>query len=298
MNENVSSGIGAQRMTRQCIKYWVRLETIDEIVATVREALPLFKYNRGNDLSLAEGYTYQSSVYFDDANFNQYFDRLRRKNRATLCRVRWYDDWLPGGANSPEGYMELKTHFGGWTGGSSMKERLLCGTVDKGVGEWLESANAAKKAGGGKTAGEVELGQRIATLLRGNDLKPKVLTTYRRLAFQKAADASLRISVDRDLRGVLVSPSQGWPLSSSSTTTTSYSSSSSSDWFSLVDGFDLPRTEKFPFAVLEVKIEKSRGEGIRKQDLIPRYLHQFIANGSMVEVSSRGVACRLICGFR
>ena len=64
-------------------------------------------------------WTAVSSVYFDDADFQTYQSRLRREDKASVVRVRWYG--VRSTRASQELYVERKVHREPWTGEKSFK---------------------------------------------------------------------------------------------------------------------------------------------------------------------------------
>lgn len=66
-----------------------------------------------------------SSVYFDERSMPSYLSRLRRDDRASVIRVRWYGDRDPGPLQ--ELFIERKVHREGWTGERSYKVKGCSG---------------------------------------------------------------------------------------------------------------------------------------------------------------------------
>ena len=60
-----------------------------------------------------------SSVYYDDREMQSYMTRLRRDDRATAIRVRFYGERAKSGEQQL--YLERKTHRENWTGEKSCK---------------------------------------------------------------------------------------------------------------------------------------------------------------------------------
>ena len=251
---------------RSTQKYWIDTSRVDEVLATIRANLPLYVFGEGNvgeEKKLDDAKVFQSSVYFDNEDFSEYHGRLRRDNDATLLRVRWYSNWLPGAAaqSAPKSFVELKTHRGGWTMGSSSKERFAGGKADEeGIGSFFAAAagyDCDSAVGEGKND---ELKHRVSSIVSRRKLTPKVMTTYRRLAFQRKGDMSLRLTLDQDLRGIAVHGNGG-------------------TWFSPKDGAEVVQ---FPFAVLEVKREVAGGDA--GSAILPDFLEQAQADGWLVAV--------------
>lgn len=66
-----------------------------------------------------QDWTTISSVYYDDREMQNYSSRLRRDDRATAIRVRFYGERSRSELQSL--YLERKTHREGWTGEKSCK---------------------------------------------------------------------------------------------------------------------------------------------------------------------------------
>lgn len=60
-----------------------------------------------------------SSVYYDNEAMDSYMSRLRRDDKATAIRIRFYGERSTSG--SQEVYLERKVHREAWTGERSCK---------------------------------------------------------------------------------------------------------------------------------------------------------------------------------
>ena len=115
-------------------KYWVKDESIPEVLLKCACELPILVYGRSgilteNPKDPSEGKEEFwksmaapiSSVYFDSHNMDLYKERIKRSEGAQLFRVRWY-------GNKPKDnkviFLELKTHHECWIDNKSVKERV------------------------------------------------------------------------------------------------------------------------------------------------------------------------------
>lgn len=122
---------------RRCTtKYWVRRQDLLKAKLEFAKHLPVLLPENS---SAAEGGAHTalngsipsallcswqpqkiSSVYYDNADFKVYLDRLIRDDGATLVRVRWYGDVRNSLKHM---FIERKCHRGSWTGEWSFKDR-------------------------------------------------------------------------------------------------------------------------------------------------------------------------------
>lgn len=106
----------------------------DVLLAAAREA-PLLVYGasgrltKDEDLYRSEGdklwnslASSNSSVYFESKGMSLYKERILRRERSQLFRIRWYGDLKPDGNDIV--FLELKTHHAKWVNESSIKQRV------------------------------------------------------------------------------------------------------------------------------------------------------------------------------
>lgn len=89
----------------------------------------------------------------------------------------------------------MKTHHESYNLDSSVKERVVIS--DKGLYDMQKpDFNAANVI---KNPKEVECCREVHSKVNYHDLKPQILTRYRRIAFQKYTCNDVRITIDFDL---------------------------------------------------------------------------------------------------
>ncbi|KAI8837871.1 VTC domain-containing protein [Chytridium lagenaria] len=242
-------GVDSQNIVRKTTKYWVHPDNVMAVKLLVLRHLPVLLFKKGvpNDPAL-------NSIYFDNDELFLYHERMRRDEGAQNLRFRWYGKR----GDSGEVWVERKTHHEDWTGEKSIKERFpikekylnayLRGEYD------IRQTTTKLRAEGKKKLKDIEdmerLGDEVQQLVLKRRLKPMVRTSYNRTAFQLPADARVRISLDTELCMVREdgpgrsmdnwrrNDENGYPFSS------------------------LPPGDviKFPYAVLEIKLQTQFGQ--------------------------------------
>lgn len=140
-----------------------------------------------------------TSLYFDNAKFEIYNQKLERDAEASSLRLRWY-----GSLNaSPQILLEQKTiHGDGSSEGRKfpIKAKYIKQFID---GEYRMEKSIAKMERQGHSAEEVAKFKAtvdtIQQFIEERKLEPVVRANYKRTAFQKPADDRVRISIDTDL---------------------------------------------------------------------------------------------------
>ncbi|KAJ3218384.1 vacuolar transporter chaperone [Dinochytrium kinnereticum] len=244
-----SPGVDSQNIVRKTTKYWVHPDNVMAVKLLVLRHLPVLLFKKGvpNDPAL-------NSIYFDNDELFLYHERMKRDEGAQNLRFRWYgkrDD-------TNEVWVERKTHHEDWTGEKSIKERFpikekylnayLRGEFD------IRQATAKLRAEGKKKLKDIEdmerLGDEVQKLVLKRRLRPMVRTSYNRTAFQLPADARVRISLDTELCMVREDgPSRAgdnWRRNDEN----GYP-------FSTIPAADVI---KFPYAVLEIKLQTQFGQ--------------------------------------
>ena len=173
-------------------------------------------------------------------------------------------------------FMERKTHREDWTGETSVKSRFsikekyvnayLAGThtMDKSIAKLRE-----RKQKSDKELDETStLSQEIQQTVLKRKLHPMVRTFYNRTAFQLPGDARVRISLDTDLT-MIREDNYGKPRSGDNWRRMDIGTTPSS--FNHLPEEDIVR---FPYAVLEVKLQNQAGTESPKwvTDLINSHL--------------------------
>ena len=199
-----------------------------------------------------------TSIYYDNPEkWDLYEGRLKKTEGAEAIRLRWY-----GGMDTEQIFVERKTHREDWTGEKSVKARF--GIKEKNVnaymrGELLPAAVFEKaRKDGKKPAKAIDEDERLAKEIQYSVLKkgyvPVCRSFYNRTAFQLPADARVRISLDTELTMVREDNLDGRRRSGD-------------NWRRMDIGIDWPFSqlpaedvERFPYAVLEVKLQTQAGQ--------------------------------------
>ncbi|KAK9680396.1 vacuolar transporter chaperone [Basidiobolus ranarum] len=252
-SKNAAPAGGSQNFIRQTTKYWVHPDNVMEVKLLVLKYLPVLVYNakEGGDFNPAV-----SSVYFDNDAFDLYTGRLEKSEGAEAIRLRWY-----GKSNNNEIFVERKTHREDWTGEKSVKERFPL--KEKYVNDYLRSDytmnNTIQKLRdrGAKSEKELKELEQLASEIQytvvTKKLKPTVRTFYNRTAFQLPGDARVRISLDTELSLIREDNLDGVDRSGNNWRRNDIDT----DYpFSQLPDSDINR---FPYAVLEVKLQTQHG---------------------------------------
>lgn len=199
-----------------------------------------------------------TSIYYDNPEkFDLYEGRLKKTEGAEAIRLRWY-----GGMDVEQIFVERKTHREDWTGEKSVKARF--GIKEKNVnafmkGDLLPAAIFEKaRKDGKKPAKAIDEDERLAAEIQYSVLKkgykPVCRSFYNRTAFQLPADARVRISLDTELTMIREDNLDG-------------KIRSGDNWRRMDIGIDWPfpqlppeDIERFPYAVLEVKLQTQVGQ--------------------------------------
>jgi SPX domain protein involved in polyphosphate accumulation/uncharacterized membrane protein YidH (DUF202 family) len=267
-----SSAGGSQgSFIRQTTKYWVHPDNVTElklIILKVRftspclfsanalQHLPVLVFNANKEFETKDSAI--TSIYYDNPEeWDLYEGRLKKTEGAEALRLRWY-----GGMDTEQIFVERKTHREDWTGEKSVKARF--GIKEKYVnaymkGELLPAAIFEKaRKDGKKPAKAIDEDERLAKEIQYSVLKkgyvPVCRSFYNRTAFQLPADARVRISLDTELTMVREDNLDGRKRSGN-------------NWRRMDIGIDWPFSqlppedvERFPYAVLEVKLQTQAGQ--------------------------------------
>ncbi|RPA85494.1 SPX-domain-containing protein [Ascobolus immersus RN42] len=247
-----SAGGSQQNFIRQTTKYWVHEDNITELKLVILKHLPVLVFDPTKPFD--EKDTAITSIYYDDDKFSLYEGRLKKTEGAEAIRLRWY-----GGMEQDTIFVERKTHREDWTGEKSVKARFAIkekhvNAFMKGeftVEQVFEKMRRDKK----KSPQEIENLERLAREIQytviSRQMKPAVRSFYNRLAFQLPGDARVRISLDTQLTMIR---EDGW-------------NRAGNNWRRTDIGIDWPfkdlppgDVERFPYAVLEVKLQTHAGQ--------------------------------------
>ncbi|KAI0125667.1 VTC domain-containing protein [Xylariales sp. AK1849] len=252
-----SSAGGSQgSFVRQTTKYWVHPDNVTELKLVILKHLPVLVFNAKKEFEPADSAI--TSIYYDNPEtWDLYEGRLKKTEGAEAIRLRWY-----GGMQTDNIFVERKTHREDWTGEQSVKARF--GIKEKHVNAFMRGnllpAAVFEKArkDGKKSEKQIAEDERLAKECQWSILKkgykPVCRSFYNRTAFQLPADARVRISLDTELTMVREDNLDGVPRSGD-------------NWRRMDIGIDYPFSqlpasdiERFPYAVLEVKLQTQHGQ--------------------------------------
>lgn len=250
-----SAGGKMQNFVRQTTKYWVHPDNITELKLIILKHLPVLVFNPNKEFEPEDSAI--SSIYFDDRELDLYYGRLLKTEGAEAIRIRWY-----GGMSTDTCFIERKTHREDWTGEKSVKARFPI--KESKVNDFLNGSFTAKqlfekaRKEGKKSAQEIDSLERLAQEVQYRVLKdkmrPVMRTFYDRTAFQLPGDARVRISLDTNLTMVREDNFDGIDRTHG-------------NWRRMDIGVDYPFSqlpdsdvERFPYAVLEVKLQTQMGQ--------------------------------------
>ncbi|GAQ06806.1 vacuolar transporter chaperone 4 [Aspergillus lentulus] len=251
-----AAGGSQQNFVRQTTKYWVHPDNITELKLIILKHLPVLVFNPNKEFEEKDAAI--SSIYFDNTNtWELYEGRLKKTEGAEAIRLRWY-----GGMESDQIFVERKTHREDWTGEKSVKARFSL--KEKHVNAYLsgrmtvESIFEKMRKEGKKSEQEIadleQLAREIQYRVITRRLEPVTRTFYHRTAFQLPGDARVRISLDTELTMTREDNLDGRQRSGN-------------NWRRMDIGVDWPFSqlppedvERFPYAVLEVKLQTQAGQ--------------------------------------
>lgn len=183
--------------------------------------------------------------------------RLKKTEGAEAIRLRWY-----GGMETETIFFERKTHREDWTGEKSVKARFalkeknvnafMCGKMK--VEQVFEKARKEGKKSEKEISDQEQLSREFQYSVITKRLVPVTRSFYNRTAFQLPGDARVRISLDTELTMVREDNLDG-------------KQRSGKNWRRMDIGIDWPfnqlpasDVERFPYAVLEVKLQTQAGQ--------------------------------------
>lgn len=199
-----------------------------------------------------------SSIYYDNVDtWELYMGRLKKTEGAEAIRLRWY-----GGMDTETIFIERKTHREDWTGEKSVKARFslkekhvntfLCGKMT--VESVFEKIRREGKKGEKEIADLEQLAREIQYRVITRKYVPVTRSFYNRTAFQLPGDARVRISLDTELTMIREDNLDGQQRCGN-------------NWRRTEIGIDYPfsqlpseEIERFPYAVLEVKLQTQAGQ--------------------------------------
>lgn len=250
-----SAGGAQQNFVRQTTKYWVHPDNITELKLIILKHLPVLVFNANKEFEVEDSAI--TSIYYDNTNLDLYKGRLEKTEGAEAIRLRWY-----GGMNSDQIFVERKTHREDWTGEKSVKARFTL--KEKYVNDFMKGSYTVEQAfekarkEGKKSIKEIQsleaLAREVQYTTITSKLRPVVRSFYNRTAFQLPGDARVRISLDTELSMVREDNFDGVDRTKG-------------NWRRMDIGVDWPfkqlpekDIERFPYAVLEVKLQTQLGQ--------------------------------------
>ncbi|KAL9638666.1 MAG: hypothetical protein Q9204_001418 [Flavoplaca sp. TL-2023a] len=251
-----AAGGGQQNFVRQTTKYWVHPDNITELKLIILKHLPVLVFNPSKEFEAKDSAI--SSIYYDNPEtWELYLGRLQKTEGAEAIRLRWY-----GGMDTETVFVERKTHREDWTGEKSVKARFAL--KEKNVNAFLngsmtvESVFEKTRKEGKKDEKEIanleQLAREIQYRVLTRKLVPVTRSFYNRTAFQLPGDARVRISLDTELTMTREDNMDG-------------RTRAGKNWRRMDIGIDYPFSqlppedvERFPYAVLEVKLQTQAGQ--------------------------------------
>lgn len=251
-----ASGGSQGNFIRNTTKYWVHPDNVTELKLIILKHLPVLVFNGAKEFEADD--TAITSIYYDNPEtWELYEGRLKKTEGAEAIRLRWY-----GGMDTDKIFVERKTHREDWTGEKSVKERFQI--REKHVnsymkGEMLPAAVMDKQRKSGKRSpADYDKDEKLAQEIQWEVLKkgyePVCRSFYHRTAFQFPGDLRVRISLDTELTLVREDNLDGRKRSGD-------------NWRRMDIGVDWPFSQlpaedicRFPYAVLEVKIQTQAGQ--------------------------------------
>ena len=251
-----AAGGAQQNFVRQTTKYWVHPDNITELKLIILKHLPVLVFNSSKEFEEKDSAI--SSIYYDNTDtWELYMGRLKKTEGAEAIRLRWYGDM-----NNETIFIERKTHREDWTGEKSVKARFTL--KEKNVNAFLagrmtvDEAFAKMRKEAKKSVEEIEdleqLAREIQFRVVSRRLVPVTRSFYHRTAFQLPGDARVRISLDTELTMTREDNMDGVKRTGD-------------NWRRMDIGIDYPFSqlppgdvERFPYAVLEVKLQTQAGQ--------------------------------------
>ncbi|KAE8214858.1 hypothetical protein CF327_g1792 [Tilletia walkeri] len=250
-----AAGGSQSAFVRQTTKYWVHPDNIVPLKLVILKHLPVLVFNPDKDYQAEDSAI--TSIYYDNEDLELYLGRLEKTEGAEAIRLRWY-----GGIDTKQIFVERKTHREDWTGEKSVKARFPI--KEENVNGFMngsyrmdETFEAIRKKGK-KSDKEVDSMLQLATEVQYSvltrKLTPVMRSFYNRTAFQLPGDARVRISLDTELSLVREDNWDGRKRAGD-------------NWRRMDIGIDYPfdqllaeDIERFPYGVLEVKLQTQFGQ--------------------------------------
>ncbi|KAJ1603657.1 hypothetical protein NDA14_001069 [Ustilago hordei] len=250
-----SAGGNQSAFVRQTTKYWVHPDNIVPLKLIILKHLPVLVFNSEKEFQQEDSAI--TSIYYDNQDLELYLGRLEKTEGAEAIRLRWY-----GGMDNKQIFVERKTHREDWTGEKSVKARFPI--KEENVNAWMKGEYTmddtfeALRKKGKKSDKEIDsmlqLANEVQYSVLTRKLQPVMRSFYNRTAFQLPGDARVRISLDTELSLVR---EDNWD----------HRQRAGNNWRRMDIGIDYPfdqlppeDIERFPYGVLEVKLQTQLGQ--------------------------------------
>ncbi|WFD27390.1 vacuolar transporter chaperone [Malassezia nana] len=250
-----SAGGSQSAFVRQTTKYWVHPDNIVPLKLFILKHLPVLVFNTEKEYQPEDSAI--TSIYYDNEDLELYLGRLEKTEGAEAIRLRWY-----GGMDNKTIFVERKTHREDWTGEKSVKARFPIKEEHVNAymrGEYRMNDTFEEMRKKGKKSDKdidsmIQLASEVQYAVLSRKLQPVMRSFYNRTAFQLPGDARVRISLDTELTLVREDNWDG-------------KQRSGNNWRRMDIGIDYPfeqlpegDVERFPYGVLEVKLQTQMGQ--------------------------------------
>lgn len=273
LQETISSPKHTRTRVCRTVKYWVHPDNVMELKLYVLKHLPVVLCS-SQASSSGKVDPRISSIYLENETFDVYNNRIEKKeNSPTFC-LSWF-----GAEDNTEVFIERKMHREDWTGEThskhqfKIKEKYVDGylrgepvmkkTIDK-----LRRSNELPEA---DVDSLENLAEEIQIAVVGQKLKPLLRTFYNRMAFQMPGESNSNVRITLDTEVTMI-------REDNYTTSRSGTHWRRRDVGTKYPFSGLPPSDivRFPYAVLEVKLEMADGS------TTPNWIDHLI-NSHMVE---------------
>jgi SPX domain protein involved in polyphosphate accumulation len=250
-----SAGGSQSAFVRQTTKYWVHPDNIVPLKLVILKHLPVLVFNPDKEYVAEDSAI--TSIYYDNEDLELYLGRLEKTEGAEAIRLRWY-----GGMENKQIFVERKTHREDWTGEKSVKARFPIKeenvnafmTGEYRMNETFEALRKKGKKSDKEIDSMLQLASEVQYSILSRTLIPVMRSFYNRTAFQLPGDARVRISLDTELSLIREDDWDG-------------RSRAGKNWRRMDIGIDFPfdqvdkdDIERFPYGVLEVKLQTQMGQ--------------------------------------
>ncbi|WFD43889.1 vacuolar transporter chaperone [Malassezia psittaci] len=252
---DASAGGSQSAFVRQTTKYWVHPDNIVPLKLFILKHLPVLVFNTDKEYQSEDSAI--TSIYYDNEDLELYLGRLEKTEGAEAIRLRWY-----GGMDTKTIFVERKTHREDWTGEKSVKARFpikedKVNSFMRGefrMNDTFEEMRKKGKKSDKEIDSMLQLASEVQYSILSRKLQPVMRSFYNRTAFQLPGDARVRISLDTELTLIREDNWDG-------------KQRSGNNWRRTDIGIDYPfdqlpagDVERFPYGVLEVKLQTQMGQ--------------------------------------